>query len=305
MSNILAELAEKKLAHPPSFISHNTAYLTVMGSHAYGTAITSENKVSDFDVYGFCIPPKSVVFPHTVGEIIGFGRQKERFEQYQEHHIFDQDALGGKGREYDFNVYGIVKYFSLLMENNPNVIDSIFTPHECVLYINQIGSMVRENRKIFLHKGAWHKFKGYAYSQLHKMKSRGVTGKRKEIREEYGFDVKFAMHTVRLLDEAEQILLDGDIDLRRNSEQLKAIRRGDVSEEDIRKWASDKEKQLEKIYTESKLQYKPDENKIKSLLLQCLEHHYGSLDKVINMPDRYESALYSIKQILIDNGIGL
>jgi hypothetical protein len=46
--------------------------------------------------------------------------------------------------------------------------------------------------------------------------------------------VKFAYHVIRLLGEAEQILLEGDIDLRRNSAQLKAIRRGDV------KWTSSK-----------------------------------------------------------------
>ena len=29
-----------------------------------------------------------------------------------------------------------------------------------------VGNLVREKRKLFLHKGAWPKFKGYAYSQL-------------------------------------------------------------------------------------------------------------------------------------------
>jgi hypothetical protein len=29
--------------------------------------------------------------------------------------------------------------------------------------------MVRDARKMFLHKGSWHKFKGYAYSQISKM----------------------------------------------------------------------------------------------------------------------------------------
>jgi len=250
------------------------------------------------DVYGFCIPPKEMVFPHLTGEIEGFGRQKKRFEQYQQHHIKDDTAMSGKGRDYDVSIYNIVKYFNLCMENNPNMIDSLFVPHECVLHITKVGNMVRENRKLFLHKGSWHKFKGYAYSQLHKMRGRQVEGKRVALREEFGFDVKFAYHVVRLLDEAEQILVHGDIDLRRNKEQLKAIRKGEVSEDDIRKWAADKEVQLEKAYAESKLPYGPDEAKIQQLLENCLEEHYGSLDACVVHQDAPTRALREIQAVM-------
>lgn len=291
---LLDSLIEKELINPPPFVASNCCYLTIMGSQAYGTA--HEN--SDFDVYGCCIPHKDMIFPHLAGEIEGFGRQKKRFEQWQEVHVMDQSAMGGKGREYDFTIYNIVKYFSLLMENNPNIIDSIFTPQTCVLHSTEVGNLIRDNRRLFLHKGAWHKFKGYSYSQLHKMTTKDPTGKRKEVRDKYGFDVKFGMHCVRLLYEVEQILIHGDIDLQLNNEHLKAIRRGDVSEEEIRTWAAEKEKALEKLYLESKLQYSPDENQIKSLLLKCLEMHYGSLAKAIILPDRYKTAIADIKQIL-------
>ena len=66
------------------------------------------------------------------------------------------------------------------------MIDSLFTPHECVLHITQVGTMVREARHLFLHKGCWPKFKGYAYAQLHKMRGKKPIGKRLEIREELG-----------------------------------------------------------------------------------------------------------------------
>ena len=52
--------------------------------------------------------------------------------------------------------------------------------------------------------------------------------------EEYGFDVKFAYNVFRLADEAEQILTLGEIDLQRGKERMKAIRRGEVSEEELR-----------------------------------------------------------------------
>jgi len=238
------------------------------------------------------------VFPHLNGEIPGFGEPKKRFEQFQQSHIDDPSAQGGKGIEYDLTIYSIVKYMSLCMECNPNMIDSLFTPQECVLHITQVGTMVREARHLFLHKGAWPKFKGYAYAQLHKMRSKKPIGKRIELRDEFGYDVKFAYHTVRLLGECEQILMDGTIDLRRDREHLKAIRRGELSENDIFQWASEKEKFLEGLYHSSKLPNHPDVATIRQLLLDCLEHHYGSLGACIVQVDPAVVALRDIRDIL-------
>ncbi len=288
------KLKESGLISPPSFVPHNIHYETIMGSVAYGVS----SDTSDMDVYGFCVPPKDMIFPHLAGEILGFGRQINRFEQYQQHHILDKSALAGAGRTYDITIYSIVKYFQLCMENNPNMIDSLFTPANCVLHITKLGNMVRENRKIFLHKGAWHKFKGYAYSQLHKMTTKDPIGQRKKIIETYGYDVKFAYHVVRLLNEVEQILIEGDIDLQRNREQLKSIRRGEWKESDIREYFASKEKDLEKLYLESTLPYSPDEAKIKKLLLECLEEHYGNLSDAIITPDKATAALQEIQNIL-------
>jgi len=290
-------LEDKGLIRPPGFLADNVHYEVMMGSVAYGVS----SDTSDVDVYGFCTPPKDVVFPHLTGEIQGFGRQKKRFDQYQQHHVPVHGKRGPEDTVYDLTIYNIVKYFSLCMENNPNMLDSLFVPQTCVLYINQIGNMVREKRHQFLHKGCWHKLKGYAYSQLHKMAGKKpVPGSnRAALREQYGFDVKFAYHVVRLLSQAEQILATGDLDLREKGrrEHMKAVRRGEVPEEDIRKWASEKEKSLEKLYETSKLPYSPDESVIKQLLLDCLEHHYGSLENAIFVPDAADVALRQIHEI--------
>ena len=134
-----------------------------MGSNAYG--VVSDN--SDLDVYGWAIPPKDMVFPHLRGEILGFGEQVQRFEQWSEHHVRRHDDPTSP--VYDFVVYGIVTYFQLCMKCNPNMIDSLFTPRRCVLHSTSIGEMVREQRRLFLTKAAWHSFKGYAYSQMNKI----------------------------------------------------------------------------------------------------------------------------------------
>jgi predicted nucleotidyltransferase len=266
-------------------------YETIMGSVAYGVS----SDTSEVDVYGWAIPPKEDIFPHLRGEIPGFGREAKRFGVYQEHHVEDLDALAGHGRTYDLTVFGIVKFFSLAMENNPNVIDCLFTPATCVLHSTRVGNLVRENRRLFLHKGAWPKFKGYAYSQLHKLAIKQPQGKRAELVAEHGFDTKFGYHVVRLIGEVEQALAEGDIDLQRDNERLKAIRRGEWTEERLRRWFADKESHLERLYAESPLRAVPDEGRIKALLLECLEEHYGSLEGCVVDPDRAVAALRNIQ----------
>ncbi len=104
-----------------------------------------------------------------------------------------------------------------------------------------------------------------------------VLGKRGIDHKIFNMDCKFAYHIVRLMDEVEQILELGDLDLERSREHLKAIRRGEVKEEEIYEFFASKEKDLEKLYHSSKLPHTPDEPKIKALLMKCLEIHFGSL----------------------------
>jgi uncharacterized protein len=287
----LQRLTDQGLINPPRWLPGNFQYETIMGSVAYGVS----SDTSDVDLYGWAIPPKEDLFPHLRGEVSGFGTPKPRFEQFEQHHVRHGDALAGRGRVYDLTIYGIVKFFSLAMENNPNIIDSLFTPVNCIVHSTRVGDLVRENRRLFLHRGAWHKFKGYAYAQLHKISTKAPKGKRAELVAAHGYDVKFAYHVVRLLSEVEQILVEGDIGLHRNHEQLKAIRRGEWTEDRLRSWCAQKESALERAHNESKLPPIADEQRIRSLLLQCLEEHYGTLSCCVQEPDRAVVALRSIQ----------
>jgi predicted nucleotidyltransferase len=280
-------LASGARVSPPGWLADNLMYETVMGSEAYG--VSAEG--SDRDVYGICMPPKHVVFPHLAGEIFGFGAQMKRFESWQEHHVAALD------KSWDFQIFGIVKFFQLAMENNPNVIDSLFTPRRCVLTSTAVGEYIREHRKDFLHKGSWHKFKGYAYSQLHKIDIKVPSGKRAALVEQHGYDVKFGYHVVRLLLEVEQILVHHDIDLERDREQLKAIRRGEWPHERLVAWAEEKEKALEALYHTSTLPYAPDEALIKRHLLHCLEAHYGDLSSSVVVPGDADQLLAQIAEL--------
>lgn len=289
---LLQDLEKKKIISPPYWLSDNCQYLVMSGSVCYGVS----NDQSDADYHGFAIPSKDMIFPHLAGEIPGFGSPKELFAQWESHG--NKDASTGK--EYDFNIYNIVKFFQLLLEGNPNTIEYLYVPMNCIIHTTKIGQLVRDNRKMFLTKKSYHRFQNYTYSQCHKMASKNPQpeSKRGKLREEYGLDTKFAYNIVRLADECDQILTTGDIDLQRAKEHMKAVRRGEVSLEEILSWLEVKKKTLEKLYAESTLPLLPDEEKIKALLCHCLEEHYGSLENCVAKPDWALSALREVQEIL-------
>lgn len=290
MASTVQKLKKKELISPPKHVIDGIQYEVIMGSIAYGIS----NDMSDVDIYGFSIPPKEMVFPHLDGEIQGFGRQKQRFNQYQQHHVHNPD----NGREYDLQIYNIVKYFQLCMENNPNMIDSLFVPQRCVLYSSKIANMVRKNRRTFLNRKSFYTFKGYSFNQLKKMKTKKAEGKRKEIVEKYGYDTKFATHLVRLLNEVEQVMIEGDLDLQRNREQLKSVRDGEWTLDQLESYFEFKERSLEDLYTKSNLPHSPDEKRIKQLLLNCLEEYYGSLDNCIITEPQTKSLISELEEVI-------
>ncbi len=333
------KLTSRGLITPPPHLKTNIHLEVLMGSIAYGCS----NDASDIDLYGFCIPPKDVIFPHLNGYIQGFGSQPKKFGQYQQHGIKDDVYK----KEYDISIYNIIKYFHLVMHNNPNMIDSLFVPRRCILHSTQIGEHVRENRKLFLTKKIYHTCKGYAYSQLYKAKNKSIQNfielckklkidyhismedfiqhcnknrvlsehfklfkllyskiyqsgkitKRLDMIAKHGVDLKYLYHLVRLVNQTKQVLVEHDLDLQRNREQLKSIRRGEWSFEQIEKYFEKKELELEKLYITSTLRHSPDEESIKKLLLECLEMHYGDLSKAINQPNKIMQALINIQQI--------
>lgn len=134
------------------------------------------------------------------------------------------------------------------------------------------------------------------YYDLYKtMNSHSARAERVKI---MGMDTKFAYHVVRLMLEVEQILTEHDLDLERNREQLKAIRRGEWTLDNIKDFFNQKEKSLEGLYHSSDLQYKPDEDKIKALLLECLEEYYGSLKDAIVIPNQTENLVKDLEAVL-------
>jgi Asp-tRNA(Asn)/Glu-tRNA(Gln) amidotransferase B subunit len=92
--------------------------------------------------------------------------------------------------------------------------------------------------------------------------------------------------------------MEHDLNIEKNAEILKAIRRGDWSEAKLREWFDMKEKHLEELYTKSDLRNTPDEEAIKDLLMNCLEQHYGSLDSAVKREVPVDKMVAELKAVL-------
>ena len=256
----------------PKFVFNNLHYEVITGSRSYGC----NTPESDYDIYGFCIPPKEMVFPHLAFEIDGFGTRQPKFHQF-----ISSNLVADDGKVVEMQIFNIVRYFQLCMENNPNMLDSLFTPKDCIIKSTNIGNLVYKNRKMFLHKGLYTKFKGYAASQISKIKNKHPVGKRVKLVELFGYDTKYALHLIRLLGECEQLLTIRDMDLKANYTLLLSIRNGEWLMEDIFKYFDSKIKELDKLFDKSLLPDYPDEVHIKGLLFTCLDMEYGKWDERI------------------------
>ena len=248
----------------PKYIT-NIDYITYMGSQAYGVS----TKDSDIDLYGICLPPAEVLFPHLAGYVDNFDAQIPNFNNWQS----QKQNLVIDDKKADVTIYSVISYIKLLVENNPNMLDSIYTNYAtCVLDLGPVGSYLRQIRDSLLHKGAFHKFRGYAHSQKQKMlnKHPGEESSRHEGFKEMGFDVKAGYHSVRMLLECKQVLETGTIDLCKDSSTLKEIREYKWDANRILTFFNEIEPELDALYAKSDLPYSPDPKKSKKVLYNCL-----------------------------------
>lgn len=160
------------------------------------------------------------------------------------------------GTEYDITVHSLPKFLNLAMNGNPNFLEVLYVDN--ILFSNEVGQLVRENRDLFLSKLVWNTFRGFAKHELHKD--------------------KLSYHTIRLLIELKQILKTHTLNLKSHSSFLKTIKEGNIDRDSILHLHNRLLEECEEAKDLSTLPDKPDNKKIKQLLLNCLEIQYGSLN---------------------------
>jgi uncharacterized protein len=91
-----------------------------------------------------------------------------------------------------------------------------------------------------------------------------------------GYDAKNMMHTIRLLQVAEEILREGKLHVKRgNRDELLSIKRGEFQYDELLVMADSLMQRIETAYEKSSLPAMPDKDSIESILVQMREELYG------------------------------
>ena len=126
-------------------------YEYVGGSHAYGTSLPT----SDRDLRGvFCLP---------MSEYISMGKPTNG--------ISDDRKIDGKKKNDDL-FFTLRRFFELLKSANPNVIEALWIPEDCIVSGSPEMDFLVANRNMFISKACLKSHFAYAHDQIAKARGK-------------------------------------------------------------------------------------------------------------------------------------
>ncbi len=224
-------------------------FTVVAGSRLYGT----HRPDSDYDFRGVYLESKE--------QILGL-----------------HEAQTIETKEPDTVYYPLKSFIRLALANNPNILEILFATEEyrveregCEFFRPFLA-----HRHAFLSQRARNTYMGYAYSQLKKVEEGKSPTKntRQHLIEQFGYDTKYAAHTMRLLNQGMDILLTGNFDPTLSGYVLqytKQVLAGEWKKEEFITWAYEMIHALKHVVVE--LPWEPDTQLIESLVIQCYEEY--------------------------------
>ena len=245
MANLLEHVRESGFAFPDRLI-----HLFVGGSELHGAKV---HGTDDLDIYGVYIEPPELALgleslPHFVWSTAG------------------DDQRNGPN-DVDITFYSLKKWAGLACKGNPTALHFLFAENDLR---NAVWAEILAGKRAFLARTCVNQFLGFADDQLKRMtgaKGRGKKGQRPEIEVKYGYDVKAAMHTLRLLYECKELVSEGTITLPRPERDLLIrVRTGKYSIDKVLAMAQRLFSECEAAAKVSKLPERVDRSAISALL---------------------------------------
>lgn len=224
-----------------STAEHHTILRTVVGSQLMGLSTDS----SDQDEMGVMIEPFAEAF--TLGE---------GFEQFE------------RGTP-DLTIYSLRKFCRLAARGNPTLLLLLYAPHEFHTQCDARGHQLQEHVDWFVSKEATGAFLGYLQQQKQRMV--GEKGQKRchrpELESKHGYDVKYAMHMLRLGFQGVEFLTTGRLTLpirEPDRSYLMQVRRGELDMQTVFTKAGELERELKDLKETSRLPDHPDREAIES-----------------------------------------
>jgi predicted nucleotidyltransferase len=243
---LIAAVQQSGFLHLDSLI-----HLFVGGSELHGAKVKDTD---DLDIYGVYLEPPELVL----------GLDKQDFYVWS--------TAGNERRngpdDVDVCLYSLRKWAGLAAKGNPTALHFLFSPDYSPKPEPWEG--ILKSRELFLSRQAALQFRGFADAQVRRLQGIGTgkKGQRHELIGVHGYDIKAAMHVIRLLNEGIELMRSGTITLPRPEKDLLIIiRTGQYgSLERVLTLANTLFLELERAETESKLPKKVDRTRISELV---------------------------------------
>ncbi|WP_240741859.1 DNA polymerase beta superfamily protein [Deinococcus sp. KSM4-11] len=206
-------------------------YRCVAGSRAFGL----DTDASDTDLRGFYLPPAR-----------------------------DDWSLGGVPEQLEFGeeVYWEARKFVLLaLKANPNILEVLHSPQ--VITAMPIALELLDIRAAFLSRLVYQTYAGYVAGQFKRIEA--------DLRQHGQVRWKHAMHLLRLLMSGTQLLRTGEmlVNVGPHRDRLLAIKRGELTWEQVETWQLDLHREFEQAYADTPLPERPDYDAAEAWLLRA------------------------------------
>jgi uncharacterized protein len=254
---LIAAVKQSGFPHIDSLI-----HLFVGGSELHGAKVKNTD---DLDIYGVYLEPPELVL----------GLDKKDFYVWS--------TAGNERRngpdDIDVCLYSLRKWAGLAAKGNPTALHFLFS-RDYAPRPEPWGSVLK-HKDVFLSRQAATQFRGFAEAQVRRLQGIGTgkKGQRHELIGVHGYDIKAAMHVIRLLNEGIELMRSGTITLPRPEKDLLiTIRTGNYGSLDrVLNLANTLFAELEKAERESQLLEKVDRSKISGVVSRAYMRFWNGL----------------------------
>lgn len=228
-----------------------------VGSVAHGLG-TPE---SDHDYMG--------VYLETPESLLGIGHDNGTV-RYRSRGEGEKSRPGDSDHVY----YPLRKYVALAAQGNPTVLTLLYT--QTMIVPDTIG--LRERRNLFLSKWLIARHIGYSEGMVAELTgSKKPRVNRPDLIAAHGYDTKSAMHVIRLLIQAVELVSEGTMYMpmkKENRELLMAIRRGEVSKDESMAFIEHFRARLTEAENTTSLPSEPDYAAINAWLIRVYAERF-------------------------------
>jgi predicted nucleotidyltransferase len=214
-------------------LEDHVIYRCIVGSRAYGL----ETETSDTDLRGIYLAPADLHW-----SLYG---APEQFEDNEQQACY----------------WELQKFLTMALKANPNILECLYSP--LVEKATPIAQELLAIREKFLSQMIFQTFNGYALSQFKKIEQ--------DLRNQGQVRWKHAMHLLRLLMSGAGALREGRVPVHvgERREELLAVKRGELTWEQVDAWRQRLHREFEQALAETKLPERPDYEAANQMLISA------------------------------------